>query len=63
MSSATGSVMRVVGVCSHCGGNVLLRVQHGLPVEREASCPCGSTVIPAGFFRAARAKTIPKGAA
>jgi hypothetical protein len=46
-----GTVTRVVGVCSHCGGNVLLRVQHGLPTERSASCGCGATVIPAGFFR------------
>lgn len=59
----TGSVTRVVGVCGHCGGNVLLRVRHGFPVERSASCGCGATVIPAGFFRAARGKTIPKGAA
>jgi hypothetical protein len=48
-------IVRRVGTCAHCGLAVLLRVRrYRFLAAREASCPCGATVIRAGFFAAAR---------
>lgn len=50
------TVTRKVGVCSHCGGAVLLHVRFG--GVREAVCGCGATVIRPGFFAGAIASAV-----
>lgn len=42
-------IARVVGTCAHCRGDVILT--RGKLGTREASCPCGATVIPVSFFQ------------
>jgi hypothetical protein len=49
--------MTVVGICSHCEGDVELTSDFGPdgtgPASHEAECPCGATRIPVEFFAAA----------